>query len=89
MNVKVVNKPIQMPSVEMKIKVNDYEPRDIMKFIREYSGLNQSEFARQIGKSRDWQQSCELGRINYKFIDLLRVAKKYDLEIIIQSKKHK
>lgn len=89
MNVKLDDYVMRKTSGEMKLRVNDYDPRDIIKFIREYSGLNQNDFAKQLDKSKDWQQSVELGRINYKFIDLLRAAKIHDLEIIIQSKKRK
>jgi len=70
----------------MQLNTNEYKPNEILKFIRQYTNLTQKEFAKSIDKSVDWQQSNELGRSNYYFKDLIAIAKKYDLEIIIKSK---
>lgn len=71
----------------MQLNTNDYKPNEILKFIREYANLTQKEFAKNINKSEAWQQSNELGRANYYFKDLIEIAKKYDIEIILKSKK--
>lgn len=71
----------------MQIIVNEYQPNEIIKFIRQNTGLTQKEFAKSIQKSKDWQQSNELGRTNYYFKDLMEIAKIYNLEIIIRNKK--
>ncbi len=73
----------------MQIIVNEYKPNEIIKFIRQNSGLTQAEFAKTVGKSKDWQQSNELGRTNYYFKDLMEIAKLYNLEIIIKEKTDK
>jgi len=73
----------------MEIKVKDYKSNDILKFIRESTGLSQTEFAKIIGKSRDWQASNEIGRTNYYFKDLIEIAKLFNIDIIIKEKKQK
>lgn len=70
----------------MQLNTNEYKPNEILKFIRQYSNKTQKEFAESINKSHAWQQSNELGRSNYYFKDLIEIAKKYNLEIIIKSK---
>lgn len=70
----------------MQINANNYKPNDIMKFMRQSTNLTQEEFAKNIGKSKAWQQSNELGRSNYFFKDLLKIAKIYNFEIIIKRK---
>ncbi len=73
----------------MDIKANDYEPKDIIKFIRQAAGKTQKEFASDIGKSKDWVQSNEIGRSDYKFKDLMELANKNNIEIRIKSKDEK
>ena len=69
----------------MEIKANNYEPNDILKFMRQAKDLTQKEFAKTINKSKDWCQSNELGRSNYLFKDLLELANKNNFEIIIKN----
>ncbi len=73
----------------MKFIANDYKPNEILKFIRQNAGVTQAEFAKSLNKSKDWQQSNELGRTNYLFRDLLNIANVYNLEIVIQEKRKK
>ncbi len=73
----------------MKINANNYKANEILKFIRQNSNLTQKEFAKRIDKSEDWQYSCECGRSRYSFNDLIKIAEKYNLEIIIQDKNNK
>lgn len=70
----------------MELNTNKYKPKEILKFIREYTNMTQKEFAKSINKSEAWQQSNELGRTNYYFKDLIEITKKYDMEIIIKTK---
>lgn len=73
----------------MKINANNYKANEILKFIRQNSNLTQKDFAKSINKSEDWQYSNECGRSRYFFSDLLEIAEKYNLEIIIQDKNNK
>ena len=69
----------------MRFSIKDYEAKDIVRFIREYTGLTQREFASKINKSYDWVQSVELGRLNYKFEDLINICNLFNLNMIIES----
>ncbi len=71
----------------MKINANNYKANEIIKFIREYTGLTQEEFGKKIKRSRNAIQFYEYGQRNYDLELLLEIAKKFDLEIIIQNKK--
>lgn len=71
----------------MKIRANDYRANDLIKIIREYTGLTQKEFGEKINRSRNAIQFYEYGQRNYDVELLLLIAKNFDLEIIIQSKK--
>lgn len=41
----------------MIINANKYEPKDILKIIREWTNLTQKDFGNQIGKSNEWVKS--------------------------------
>ncbi len=69
----------------MEFKANEFQPNEVLKFIRQSTGKTQKEFADSIHKSKDWQFSNENGRTNFYFKDLLDIAKLYNLEIIIKK----
>lgn len=73
----------------MSFSTKDYTAKDIIRFIREYTGLTQREFAEMINKSLDWVKSVELGRLNYKFEDLINICNLFNLNIVIESDKKK
>ena len=70
----------------MKIKANKYNPNEIFKFVRESTGKKQGQFGEDIGKSRHWVQSNELGRTNYLFKDLLKLCDANGIDIYTVSK---
>ena len=51
----------------MKLIANNYSEKDVFKFLREWSGLNQKQFAEQLGVSRMTVQSYERGVRRYTF----------------------
>ena len=71
----------------MRIIANNYRADESFKFIREYSGKTQKEFGKQINRSKTAIQYYEYGQRNYDFELLLEIAKKENLNIIIESKK--
>lgn len=71
----------------MEIKVKDYKTGEVIKIIREWTELSQSEFAQSIHKSLSTVQSYETSRRKYTLDTLNEIAKEYDLEIIIRKKK--
>ena len=71
----------------MKIKTSDYKTNEIFKFIRQGLGLTQKQLAENIKISKSSIEKYERGLDNYTFETLVKIAKEYDLEIIIQNKK--
>ncbi len=71
----------------MKIRANEYKTNEIFKFIRQGLNLTQNELAKKINTSKSSIEKYERGLNNYTFETLVKIAKEYDLEIIIQNKK--
>ena len=69
----------------MKIIANNYQANEIIKIIREWSEKTQSQFAKEIEKSKDTVQSYELGRNKMTLNTLLEIAKKENLIITIEK----
>ena len=73
----------------MKINANNYKSNETLKFIRQALDLSQDELAKSINISKSSIEKYEYGTVNYTFETLLKIAQKYNLEIIIQSKEKK
>ena len=71
----------------MEIKVCNYKPNEILKFIRQNSNITQEELAKKIGKSKNWVKNNEQGINRYFFEDLIKVADICDVDIIIKDRK--
>lgn len=71
----------------MKLVANDYEARDIIRIIREWTGLTQEEFAKTINRSTRSVQDYEAGKTKYSMNMLLDIAKKHNLKITIEKVK--
>lgn len=71
----------------MEFKANKYNRAEIIRIIREWSELTQKEFASKIGKSKMTIQAYERNLSNYNIDTLLKIAKEFNLEIIIRKKK--
>lgn len=69
----------------MKMIANNYEANEIMRIIREWSGLKQDDFAKEIGKSTRTLQDYEAGKTRYSVEMLLDIAKKYNIKITIEK----
>ncbi len=69
----------------MKIKANNYKAGEIIKIIREWTEMSQTEFAKSIKRSRDSINNIENGR-NRIFLDtLLEIAKIHNITITIEK----
>jgi len=66
----------------VQIRINDFNQGDIMKIIREWTGLTQKEFAKELNKSKRTIEQYEAGKINYNIEFLLNISKKFNIEII-------
>ena len=71
----------------MEIKVNNYKPNDILKFIRQNANIMQETLAKKINKSKNWVKNNEQGLNRYFFEDLIKVADVCNVEIIIRDKR--
>ena len=70
----------------MEINANKYEPKDVIKIMRDTTNMTQKEFGCLVNKSSEWVKANESGKTNYYFKDLLELAKKCNIEIIIRQK---
>ena len=73
----------------MKINAKNYKTNETLKFIRQALDLSQEELAKGINISKSSIEKYEYGTVNYTFETLLKIAKKYNLDIIIQTKEKK
>lgn len=73
--------------MKLIIRKNRYTKGDIMRIIREWTGLTQKQFAQDIGKSEGSVQKYEADEVNYGIETLLEIVKKHDLVITIEKKK--
>ena len=74
----------------MKIVANDYEPKDLFKFIREYTGLTQTELAKELNrKSYHGIKKIENGTNRFYFDTFMEIIKNHDLIVTIENKGNK
>lgn len=71
----------------MRINANNYEAKDSLRMIREWTGLTQKEFAKIIGVSETTIQNYEQGLRNFTFLKLLEICKKTNVQITITKEK--
>ena len=71
----------------MKLIANNYKANETFKFLRQGLDLNQEELAKNIKASKSSIEKYEYGTVNYTFETLLKIAEKYNLNIIIETKK--
>jgi len=70
----------------MQIKANDYEAREIVKFIREWTGLTQENFGKSIYYSPRTIQSYESGESKIRLETFLEICNLHGVEVIICKK---
>lgn len=71
----------------MKIIANNYSTQLILKTIREWVELNQTEFGKTINRSRDSINNIENGRNRMFLNDFIDMCNKHNIKIILE--KHK
>lgn len=69
----------------MKINANKYEPKDIIKIIREWTNKTQKDFGKDINKTNEWVKANESGKTNFYFKDFLELCKKNNINITISK----
>ena len=61
----------------MKVNLKDYGRGAFIKIIREWTGLTQKEFGKQIGRSERTIQEYEAGTTNYNINTLEKIIEKF------------
>lgn len=71
----------------MKIVANNYENHEVFKIIREWTGLTQTELAKELGrKSRDGITKIETGENAFSFGMIMKIIKKHNMIMTIEKK---
>ncbi len=70
----------------MRIIANDYQAKDIVRMIREWTELNQKDFGKTLSRSRDSINNIENGRNRMYLNDFMDMCKKHNVKIIIEKK---
>lgn len=70
----------------MKIKANEYQAKDIVRIIREWSELNQKDFGQTLKRSRDSINNIENGRNRMFLNDFIDMCNKHNVKIILERK---
>ncbi len=71
----------------MKIIANNYEAKDVVKFIREWTDLNQKDFGKTLNRSRDSINNIENGRNRMYLNDFINMCNTHNIKIIIEKDK--
>ena len=69
----------------MKIEFSEYDPKDIIRIIREWTELTQKDFGKTIHRSEKGIQAFELGTRNYDMKTLIQIANTHGLKITIEK----
>ncbi len=69
----------------MKIEATEYTTEEILKIMREWTGLTQKEFGKTIHRSESSIHSLETGKRHLSVDTLLQIAKKHNIKIIITT----
>ena len=72
--------------VFLKVNIKDYSKGEIIKFIRQWTGLTQEEFAKATGKSKRTIEQYEAGIVNYKIDFLYKLNSLFNIDIIFEKK---
>lgn len=70
----------------MQIKASNYESNEIIKFIREWTGLTQKQFGKPLYLSERSIRAYESGETKVRVETLLDICKIYGIDITISKK---
>ena len=71
----------------MKIVANDYEPKIVLKFMREWTEKTQDAFGSDLGLAGMTIQGYERGTRQCSFNTFMAIADTYGLTVTIEKKK--
>lgn len=70
----------------MKIIANNYQSKDVIRFIREWTELTQKDFGKSINKSYGCIQKYESGMRKITFENFMKLCQKHDIKVTIEKK---
>lgn len=73
----------------MRARLSDFGSAELIKIIRESTGLNQKDFGKKIGKSKRSIISYENGTSSYNSHTLELIYKEFGIDLIVEDKKSK
>ena len=73
----------------MKVNLKDYDRGSFIKIIREWTGLTQKEFGKELGKSLRTIQEYEAGDVNYGINVLYTISKEFNIDVIFEKSRRK
>jgi len=71
----------------MKLKLNDHDVKDIIRYARENAGITQKELGKILSKSERTIHQYETGKRSYTIQTFKDICEKLNLEVTIQNKK--
>lgn len=71
----------------MRIILNDYEPKDVIRILRETTELSRNQFGKSLGLAGGTIKNYEIGKSNFSVRLLKEIAKKHDFIITIEKKR--
>jgi len=71
----------------MRFNAKDYSQGDIMKILRDWTGLTQKEFSKIMNKSKRTIEQYESGKVNYNIAFLKDLSNKFGIDIVFSKKK--
>lgn len=69
----------------MKLKATEYTTEEILKILREWTGLTQKDFGKSISRTERSIQSLESGDRHLTVDTLLQIAKTHNIKIVISK----
>lgn len=72
----------------MKLIANKYEPHEVFKIIREWTGLTQEELAQELNRrSRHGIKNIEVGQTRFYYETILEICKNHNITITFEKEK--
>ena len=69
--------------IKLKLQADEYTTEEILKILREWTGLTQKEFAKTIHRTERGLQALESGYRHLTVDTLLQIAKTHNIKIVM------
>ena len=69
-----------------KVVANDFETHEIIRMMREWTDLNQEEFGKSIGRTRDSINNIEHGRNRMSLDEFMYLCRKHRIIVILEKR---